>query len=982
MISLAIGEYSYPFIRNVLHKIDHLRRKMSEEEFAEDDIWFGSQFRLDESQQLQFVEEDTQVNEIVQDAGVAVNSFAAAAAAAVSLENTTDVPTQFPTDVPREPPTDTEPAVTGSPPAKARAKRNTTSYAKKLLLAGSSFFLDPRYADQYTATDTEVVGQVKQCPRELNGRLYVIEWRNPLPPGLQRQWLRCTFPGSDENKEELLRCIEAYQNSSIGLKKAETRVANRTKKKVSVSISSTGLPVDYIHARSAASSVKTSSTISSLSQNTLASPIVPRRRQTRAANDADSSSDDGEDLDEEDNMYEYDPVDAVMDDSDNEPDPDDDKTLENTGHSSLKDMLDDLLWNFTYEVSVDDPDCPAPYVGPMGLKPGVAASFSNPFECLGACGGLDYDLVTQLTRNSNDFARNILLKKDRNNRLHGHVFKNITTEEMYQFLGITLRISLSPVDWGGYEAYFSANNRHVLGLEIKGTDGFARHIVMTLSRYKQIRSAFHPEDRSTGDGGDKCYQLRHVINTLNQAAANTMHIGENVTFDEGGIGSRHRLNPVRQYNKDKPQKFRVDFFIMACSKSYFIHHIDVYQGANASNVGIHRSIRSMPTTQKAVLNAVLSTGMHQEVQGARHIALDNRYQCPELAFLLRTKFKILSSGTCRKNRKGWNAEMMNLSKSEVRGKYKISVDKDNKILCCQWMDSKVVNVVSSILSLEISKVLRQVGNQKKEIPCPYVITKYQKNMIGVDKSDQMRAAGGGFALKAHYQKWYKRAYFAIFDMMALNALIAWNQSCKVRSLRRSMVKRHEFLWYVAESMLTYTDTRQSAKVHPSVSREESTIASSLDGHAVNCKDPYARCAVCKLDYNIQSKALDSQQDAVAKAALRQSSKQLCTRLAICTKCRITTHSTIPDKKRQIHQVEAFDGLTCFQIAHTKEGYQVWRRNLAKEESGEKNIRSYNPQMTHPICNHLREHYGLHPTRARKRKKINDTTIESEDGEEL
>jgi hypothetical protein len=69
---------------------------------------------------------------------------------------------------------------------------------------------------------------------------------------------------------------------------------------------------------------------------------------------------------------------------------------------------------------------------------------------------------------------------------------------------------------------------------------------------------------------------------MNQAAVNAKFMGPDLTFDEGGIGSCHRMNPVRQYNEDKPQKFRVDFFTMVCSKTYFIHHIDVYQGANAN----------------------------------------------------------------------------------------------------------------------------------------------------------------------------------------------------------------------------------------------------------------------------------------------------------------------------------------------------------------------------------------------------------------
>jgi hypothetical protein len=122
-------------------------------------------------------------------------------------------------------------------------------------------------------------------------------------------------------------------------------------------------------------------------------------------------------------------------------------------------------------------------------------------------------------------------------------------------------------------SYFSAHNKQVLGLEIPNSDSFARHY-MKLFWYKQIRAAFHPEDR-------------HDINTtFNQASRNANYMGENRTFDEGGLGSLNQMNLVRQYNKDKPQKFRVDFLIVACSGTYYIHHMDVYQGKNASNIGV------------------------------------------------------------------------------------------------------------------------------------------------------------------------------------------------------------------------------------------------------------------------------------------------------------------------------------------------------------------------------------------------------------
>jgi hypothetical protein len=108
----------------------------------------------------------------------------------------------------------------------------------------------------------------------------------------------------------------------------------------------------------------------------------------------------------------------------------------------------------------------------------------------------------------------------------------------------------------------------------------------------------------------------------------------------GGQSCRSRFCPVLQYNKDKPDKFRVDFFILANSKNYFIQHIDVYQGKNASNVGIDPSCFNLPTTMKAVANAVikadLSTGSN-DANGYRVISLDNRYQCPQLAYLLLTR---------------------------------------------------------------------------------------------------------------------------------------------------------------------------------------------------------------------------------------------------------------------------------------------------------------------------------------------------------
>eukprot|EP00957_Ditylum_brightwellii_P003901 296920-Ditylum_brightwellii.AAC.1 len=79
---------------------------------------------------------------------------------------------------------------------------------------------------------------------------------------------------------------------------------------------------------------------------------------------------------------------------------------------------------------------------------------------------------------------------------------------------------------------------------------------MPLSRFKQIRCAMHPEGGQCSTNGNKYHQLRHFIGTFNRKSRKIFHLGPNASFDEGGVPMQSILCPVRQYNKDKPDKFR------------------------------------------------------------------------------------------------------------------------------------------------------------------------------------------------------------------------------------------------------------------------------------------------------------------------------------------------------------------------------------------------------------------------------------------
>ncbi len=108
---------------------------------------------------------------------------------------------------------------------------------------------------------------------------------------------------------------------------------------------------------------------------------------------------------------------------------------------------------------------------------------------------------------------------------------------------------------------------------------------------------------------------------------------------------------MRQYNSSKPDKYRIDFFVHvnATDGKNFIYHLDVYQGKNTNNAHIVEEAWSLPTTQKAVVNVIVKSGISNDPFGKRELYMDNRYTAPELFVLLREKYQILCCGTIRNN---------------------------------------------------------------------------------------------------------------------------------------------------------------------------------------------------------------------------------------------------------------------------------------------------------------------------------------------
>jgi len=232
-------------------------------------------------------------------------------------------------------------------------------------------------------------------------------------------------------------------------------------------------------------------------------------------------------------------------------------------------------------------------------------------------------------------------------------------------------------------------------------------------------------------------------------------------------------------------------------------------------------------------------------------------------------------------------------------------------------------------------------------------------MFGVDKGDQMRLHGGGFARKAHFQKWYKRSFMAIMDFMLLNSLIKWNMSAKEKpELHRSKFTRHDFYTWIAEALLQYEDPARRQfrnPLSPNIVRDTAERKSKNPTHAPGPAGRRACCQVCRLEANIS----DCKE-------LKKLSKRSC---VACTdpSCRVIAHNHVPESLK-LHELIG-PGQTCFDIAHSEQGQRIWE----PDTRGLKTV-PYKVKTSHPIVQAVRAYYGLNPTKIRK--NIDNATTNS------
>jgi hypothetical protein len=245
---------------------------------------------------------------------------------------------------------------------------------------------------------------------------------------------------------------------------------------------------------------------------------------------------------------------------------------------------------------------------------------------------------------------------------------------------------------------------------------------MVRTRFEKITRALHFSDNSEAApyghaDFDKCFKIRPLLDGLNESFAFAWKLGGHVSVDEGMIGFKGR-SYLRQFMKNKRTRYGLKLFILACSNSGYAHTLKLEEGlrpGEASRVGYGGTV-----IKELVDQAKLEKGST--------VYADNWFTGVQLAVDLKAK-GIYLVGTTRKDRKTWPTEDLKLAVGAPklnRGEMIVVTDAATGVTCMNWLDNKLVSMISTRYSFSKHVVAQRKDKKAKggvSVPVPEIVDK-------------------------------------------------------------------------------------------------------------------------------------------------------------------------------------------------------------------------------------------------------------------
>lgn len=383
---------------------------------------------------------------------------------------------------------------------------------------------------------------------------------------------------------------------------------------------------------------------------------------------------------------------------------------------------------------------------------------------------------------------------------------------------------------------------------------------MPRSRFMKLLCNLHLNDNTTAagrgsDGYDKLHKIRPLAEMINKQFQEQAVSSGSQSIDEAMIIFKGR-SAFRQYMPMKPAKRGYKVWVIADSKTGYVHQVDIYTGkGDSASSGEGLGSRVVRKLTEPLRNSFT------------HVTFNNFSTSIELMEEL-FKDKIYATGTIRANRRGMPT-VANVKESMKKGQSKWLVHQNTSYV--KWMDTKIVHIVSTAFNpssiLEASRT--QKDGTRLTVTWPKPILEYTKRMGGVDRFDRMRSL---YAISRKSKKRWIRIFYFFTDAAVVNAFILY---LSVHPMKRVSIL--EFRVALFRSLVRDFCSRE---------RRSSLKGSSFVRYSVDKSTSRRKLPGVPDDVRFQGNHYPQQVDSFRRCRLCSSRKHNKRSRIICNKCQV------------------------------------------------------------------------------------------------
>lgn len=316
---------------------------------------------------------------------------------------------------------------------------------------------------------------------------------------------------------------------------------------------------------------------------------------------------------------------------------------------------------------------------------------------------------------------------------------------------------------------FRSKNESLCDLFDQTTGRPIFNAIMSYKTFKYVHRIIRFDDtmnRRQQRSEDKFQPIRDLFSAWCEILPMLYNPYESVTVDEQLLGFHGRCR-FRQYMPSKPERYGLKFWILACSKSYYVWKIQPYLG---KAVGA-------PAEQKQGERVVLDL-----VDGLKghNVTMDNFFTTFELGQKLLQK-KLTMVGTLRQNKRSIPPKLLECKKAPL---YQSTFAFTETTALVSYVSRKnKCTVVQSTMHNSIG-----IGPEPKKLP--EIIEYYNATKGGVDTVDKMISC---YSCKRKCNRWPMAVFSNMIDISALNAYILYNDVSPNWKPKQTNKKRRCFL---------------------------------------------------------------------------------------------------------------------------------------------------------------------------------------------